>query len=382
MHVRRAMLILLAAALGCQDKKTDGPAGGGTSTPAYTTNTPPGPTTSPPGPPAEGRIDGKPFRPEAVTLEGNMLIFRAGKDADGDIQFELPVPEGEKLEGREWTFGGGKPDGPLVGIVAGKKDRRYVSPTDYDMTVRFTRHTRDAAEGSIDLLVKNPAGTSLKGSFTAEYQKSPAAPLGPEDAPYVHGRITLKGAKQSENLAAGLVGLRDDGTPFSNEAFFPVTLGETLFSTTRGLAPGQLSSLASNMAGLTYRHVRVPPGDYLLYVRRDNIMSGWKRLRLKAGDQETVDLAVDPATTGDVVVTLPAGAEASLALVPLNANLPDLGLGSEQYFNVATVKAGERKVTVSGIPAGKYRAVRGAEEAEIEVVAGKVTPVTLAPPKK
>jgi hypothetical protein len=382
MHVRRAMLILLAAALGCQDKKTDGPAGGGTSTPAPTTNTPPGPTSNPPGPPAEGRIDGKPFRPEVVTLEGNMLIFRAGKDFDADLQFELPVPEGQKLEGREWTFGGGKPEGPLVGIVAGKKDRKYISPTDYDMTVRFTRHTCDAAEGSIDLTVKNPAGTVLKGSFAAEYRKTPAAPLGPDDAPYVHGTIVLKGAKQTENLAAGVVGLRDDGTPYSNEAFFPVSLGETLFSTTPGLAPGQLSSLASNMAGLTYRHVRVPPGDYLVYVRRDNIMSAWKRLRIKAGDQETVDLTVDPATTGDVVVTLPAGAEGSLALVPLNANLPDLGLGSEQYFNVATVKAGEKKVTVSGIPAGKYRAVRGADEAEVEVVAEKSVNVMLAPAKK
>lgn len=382
MHVRRAMPILLAAALGCQEKKPEGTAGGGTSTPGVAATTSADPPSNPPGPPAEGRIDGKPFRPESVTLDGNVLIFRAGKDADGDIQFELPVPEGEKLEGREWVFGGGKPDGPLVGVAAGKKDRRYVSPTDYDMTVRFTRHTRDAAEGFIDLTVKNPAGTSLKGRFAAEYRKTPAAPLGPDDAPYVHGKISLKGAKNTENLAAGLVGLRDDGTPFSNEAFFPVTVGETLFSTTPGLAPGQLSSLASNMAGLTYRHVRVPPGDYLVYVRRDNIMSAWKRLRLKAGDQETVDLTVDPATTGDVVVTLPAGPEASLALVPLNANLPDLGLGSEQYFNVATVKAGEKKVTVSGIPAGRYRAVRGTDEAEVEVVTGKPVNVSLAPAKK
>jgi hypothetical protein len=269
-----------------------------------------------------------------------------------------------------------------VGIAVKKNDRKYVSPTDYDMTVRFTRHTRDAAEGLIDLTVKNPKGTALKGHFTAAYRKTPAAPLGPDDAPYVHGKIVLTGAKKTENLAAGLVGLRDDGTPFSNEAFFPVDVGETLFSSTPGLAPGQLSSIASNMAGLAYRHVRVPPGDYLVYVRRDLIMSAWKRLQLKAGDQQTIDLTIDPATTGEVVVTLPPAAESSLALVPLNANLPDLGVGSEQYFNVATVKAGERKVTVSGVPAGKYRAVRGTDGAEVEVIAGKSTPVTLAPPKK
>ena len=57
--------------------------------------------------------------------------------------------------------------------------------------------------------------------------------------------------------------------------------------------------------------------------------------------------------------------------------LPELGLGSEHYFNVATVKMGEKTVKVSGIPAGRYRAVRGADEAEVEVAAGKSVAVTL-----
>jgi hypothetical protein len=83
------------------------------------------------------------------------------------------------------------------------------------------------------------------------------------------------------------------------------------------------------------------------------------------------------------VITFPASpAEGSVALVPLNADLPDLGLGGEQYFNVATAKAGDKRVVVSGIPAGKYRAVRGTDEGVVEVVAGKSTPVTLAPAKK
>jgi len=105
-------------------------------------------------------------------------------------------------------------------------------------------------------------------------------------------------------------------------------------------------------------------------------------VRRKDGDRQTADLTIDPATTGEVVVTLPDSdakgpAETSLSLVPAKADLPELGLGSEHYFNVATVKMGEKTVKVSGVPAGKYRAVRGADEAEVEVVAGKSVAVTL-----
>ena len=112
--------------------------------------------------------------------------------------------------------------------------------------------------------------------------------------------------------------------------------------------PTQLSWLSSTGDGITYRHLNVPPGDYLVYVRRDTVMSAWKRLSLGAGDQKTLDLTIDPATTGEVVVTLPDSdakgpADTSLSLVPNKADLPELGLGSEHYFNVATVKMGGRR---------------------------------------
>jgi hypothetical protein len=377
MRVRWATLILLVTAVGCQDKKPGGPAGGET-TPAATAAM----TTDPGRPPVEGTVDGKPFRPDAVTLEGKVLIFRAGKAPEIDLQFELPGTEGEKLEGREWAFGG-KIEDPAVIIAIGDQKERAVLGPDYTMTLKVSRQTREAVEGTIDLTVKNPKGTALRGQFTAAYRKTPAAPLSPDDAPYVHGKIVLKGPKKLEQLAAGLVGVRDGGPPYSNEAGFPVDFTQPSYSTIPGAVPGQLSSLASGETGLAYRHVRVPPGDYLVYVRRNLLMSAWKRVKLKAGDQQTIDLTIDPAAAGEVVITLPASpAEGSVALVPLNADLPDLGLGGEQYFNVATAKAGDKRVVVSGIPAGKYRAVRGTDEGVVEVVAGKSTPVTLAPAKK
>ena len=99
-----------------------------------------------------------------------------------------------------------------------------------------------------------------------------------------------------------------------------------------------------------YRHLNMPPGDYLVYARRDTVMSAWKRVQVKAGELLALDLTIDPANTGEVVVTLPEAAQGPGGVVagpgPAKADLPDLGLGSSHYFSVATVKMGEKTVKV------------------------------------
>jgi hypothetical protein len=381
MRFRRAILFPLLLALGCQDKKPDGPPAADTA--AGATTAAPAPV-GPVAPPLDGSIEGKPFHPQVVSMDGWFVVFRQTEGAgETTIQFLLPAQEGANLGGREWTLGG-KIDDPVVVLTRpDRKDPTDVFGPDYTMTFRVTRQTRESVEGVIDLAVTKPAGTALKGAFKAAYHKSPTAPLGPDDAPYVQGKIVVKAAKKTEKLAAGYVGVGADGKPYFNEAGFPVDIGKVLSSNTEcPEKPSQVSWLSSTEDAITYRHLNVPPGDYLVYVRRDTIMSAWKRLSLKEGEQRTLDLTIDPATTGEVVVTLPDSdakgpGETSLSLVPNKADLPELGLGSEHYFNVATVKMGEKMVKVSGIPAGKYRAVRGADEAEVEVAAGKSVAVTL-----
>lgn len=391
MRFRPAMVMVLLA-LGCQDKKPAGPSTSTESPPTETTRvattTTAGPAPSNPGPPLEGSIEGKPFRPDNVSIEGGFFAFRQkGQATESTIQFMLPAQDGTSLAGQEWMFGGKVDDPVLVITRPDRADSTDVFGPDYTMTLRLTKHTRDSAEGVIDLTVKKPTGTFLKGAFKAIYRKGPTAPLGADDAPYVQGKIAVSGAKKTEKLAAGYFGTGADGKPYSNEVGFPLDIGKEL--STHAESPqnlSQVSWLASTENAITYRHLNVPPGDYLVYVRRDTVMSAWKRIKLKDGDQQTADFAIDPATTGEVVVTLPDSgakgpADTSLALVPLKADLPELGVGSEHYFNVATVKEGEKTVKVSGIPAGKYRAVRGTDEAEVEVVAGKSVAVTLTPKK-
>jgi hypothetical protein len=395
MHFRRATFIPLLLTIGCQEKKPDGPP----SPVASATHPRAEPSAvsaaSTPARPSAlgGTIAGRRFQPQEVSVEagkeGPTLMFN---QRDGDqltnLQVLLPVPGDEKMSGREWSFGG-KVDDPVITIsLAGQTMATSVFGPDYSMNLRLTNHTRDTVEGFIDLTVTKPADTRLKGDFRATYRKLPTLPLGPEDAPYVEGKIVVKGAKKVEKLGAGYVGVGIDGKPYSNESSYPVDIGEPLYvPVPNPEKASQLSWLASIGGGITYRHVTMPPGDYLVYVRRDAVMSAWKRVKLKDGDRETVDLTIDPAATGEVVVTLPDSAakdpgETSLSLVPAKADLPELGLGGEHYFNVATVKMGEKTVKVSGIPAGKYRAVWGTDEAEIEVLAGKAVAVTLVPAKK
>ncbi|HKA06781.1 MAG TPA: hypothetical protein VKD71_05950 [Gemmataceae bacterium] len=221
----------------------------------------------------------------------------------------------------------------------------------------------------------------------AATKKSPFDPLGPEDAPYIAGKITLKGSKTDEMLAAGFVGMGADGKPHSNSAGYPIRADVRGFVTSETFAP-QLTSLTNTeQAGVAYRHVKVPPGDYLVYVQRYDVMFAYKRAKLKEGDQLTIDLTIDLSTAGDLVVALPPAqpktpAGNTLSLIPFGADLPNLGPGSELYFRVTTVKPDETKVTVKGIPAGSYWAVFGSVRNEIQVVAGKSTEVKLSPDKK
>jgi hypothetical protein len=388
MRVRSTMLIPFLLATGCQDKK---PEQSGRAVEVVTTSAPAAseatragaaPTIVPAATPLSGSLSGKPFRPEKIGFDGiaagTIVTIAAGDDM---LQIFIPGPEGEKLEGKELSLGGKPEDAPITWLRLSKNEHEDIA--DYSMKLKINKQSRSALEGHLELTIKKPADTELRGNFTATYQRSPTAPLGPEDAPCVHGKITIKDVKPTEQLAAGFVGIAANGNPCSNEAGFPLDTMHDGYSRLDGNVAGQTSILANTAKVISYRHLNMPPGDYIVYVRRDGLMAAWKRIKLKEGELPALNLTIDPAATGEVVVTFPdAAAESSLALVPPKADLPDLGVGSEHYFKVATVKAGEKTIKVQGVPAGKYRAIRGTDEADVEVVAGKSVAVTLVPAKK
>jgi hypothetical protein len=390
-------LVAVACMVGCNDRKTDGPP------PSRSPDSPPtspgGPLTSPgkaggPATPAAGLIQGKPFTPDRVILEGRRLTFRKGKDffAEMEISFELPKDDRGKVEEREWKLGGEVAESPIIQVTTRVGDAlpktEFAFPQDYSMTLRLEKQAKQMVSGSIDLRVNKPANTHLSGTFTATVKKTVQDPLDADDAPYVQGKITLIGDWQLESLAAGFAGKGADGNVHSNSAGVAVKPGFGTFATSTTFDPQNSSLINDEKTGPAYRHVKMPPGEYVVYVTRNNVLVAWKNLEVKSGDQLTADLTIDLNEAGTLVATLPDeeanGKEvAPLSLTPESLQLPG-GLVQHYMCNAAEVKAGSKTVTVKGVPAGKYRVRRGKSEGEVEVVAGKETAVTLkiAEPKK
>src|SRR5262249_49794463 len=141
----------------------------------------------------------------------------------------------------------------------------------------------------------------------------------------------------------------------------------------------QLTSLFNDpTSGPGYKHVRMNPGEYVVLVRRGDVPADWKKVTLKVGGQASVDLTIDTAKMGDEELSVPDGegkAAGSHDLVPAEFDASDAWF--QNAFQAARLKGGEKTVMLQGVPAGKYRAVLGKTEAEVEVTAGKTTNVAL-----
>ena len=204
------------------------------------------------------------------------------------------------------------------------------------------------------------------------------------DAPSVRGKILIVGQWKDESLRAGFVGKGKDGKSYSNgcqHTFSSPGAGEWVKSET--FLP-QLTSLSNHATeGLGFKHVKMAPGDYVVYVRRGKVPAAWKKVTVKEGDQLTADLTIDPAKTGSVVVTLPdEEANAQLSLISSSLYLIPTEIDSSERwardaFEADYVEVGNKTAARKGVPAGKYLALRGKSEAEVEVAAGKESAVTL-----
>jgi hypothetical protein len=386
--MRSCFLVPLLLIVGCQVKKDETPL------PTTKTTSPAKEETAPTTPKdLSGSIMGKDFKPDNVIYEGRKLSFRQGKDffADMEISFDIPEKDAEKLEGKELKYAGDNFDNPTLHVAAKlKKDdfpkTEFVFPKEYTMTLKITKRTSQTLEGTMDLKISKPQNTHLAGPFVAKVEKAANEAPDEADAPYVTGKVTFVGKWEKESLQAGFVGKGKDGKHYSNMAGTNVTPNGKEWVTSTTFKP-QITSMFNSKESPGFKHVKMAPGDYIVYVKRSGVAAAWKKATVKEKDQLTVDLTIDPTKTGSVVVTL-SDAEAkdsfedNLALIPGEFDKKDIWLRNE--FRAADVKKDTKTVTIKGVPAGKYTVLRGQSEAEVEVIAGKETAVTLnrAEPKK
>jgi hypothetical protein len=380
-----ATLLLTLLALGGCDPKKDPPPGG--TTPGPTGVPDPalgGRIAAPPtAGPVQGTIGGQPFTPDHITIEGRSLAFSKGKGFFPDMQIKFDLPDGP-LQGKQWSFGGNQAANPPVTVAAKRPGsdlpRDEVNfGADYAMNLKVTRQTAREVSGAIELRASKPANTMLRGTFTAIRKKTHEDQLDADDAPYIQGRITFTGDWTEAKLAAGFVGKTAAGKSVSNMAGTAVKKAEGGWASSLTFEPQVTTFFATPQAGPGYRHTKLAPGEYVVFVKRNDVPAAWKKVTLADGGQETTDLVIDPAKVGEVVVTVPnveSGEMAGfLSLVPAGLDASDSWVQSS--FRAAKVTKGETMVTVKDLPAGKYRAVCGKSSVDVEVTAGKSVKVTL-----
>jgi hypothetical protein len=347
-----------------------------------------------------GMIKGVAFQPDSVSIQERTLSFRQGKEffADMEISFNVPTQAGDIREGGVWSFGGPKFRGtdPFLGISVkrggGLPNRESATPQDYSMTLTISKTNPKVIEGTIDLKVKRPENTHLVGKFTVTLKKTGKEPPDAEDAPFVQGKIVMKGNWKEEEVRAGFTGKGADGKSYSNFCGSPVTQAGGEFVSSLSHEPQITSLLNDAKDGPRFVHTRMQPGEYLIYVRRGGVLAAWKNITVQAGDEQTLDFTIDLANTGSLVVTLPdeevevilnedknllAGFSTlkTMQLIPDGVSSP--GNYSAFVFDAGEAKKGEKTFTVKNVPAGKYKAIFRKNEAIVEVIAGSKSAVTL-----
>ncbi|MFM7865953.1 MAG: hypothetical protein ACKPHU_17205, partial [Planctomycetaceae bacterium] len=218
------------------------------------------------------------------------------------------------------------------------------------------------------------------GRFTAAVSKSATAALGPEDAPYVQGRIDVPLTDEPTAISSVMLGKGADGKDLSNSAGGSYVSGDSGWVSSETFKPQITSIIADEQNGLQYRHVKLQPGEYLVGFEREDILVAWKLVTINAQDQQTIDLRLDPAMCGSLVVTLPETTDATpedvrFRVIP--AALMESKLGTSRLSRPLSFEEGQKTLTITLLPAGRYLLKSDDKTAEVEIEPGQESSVTL-----
>jgi hypothetical protein len=332
--------------------------------------------------PVAGRLGGQPFKIDRAELKNNgVLSLSEGTEflPDAEVSVFLFLPKGESAAGKTFAITPeAGPNSPHV-HARGRSGPGGVPDVQmfmngYAMKLELDQEKEGKLSGKIYLCLPDKHKSQIAGSFLAELEPDYTKPPAPADAPYIVGKITLKG-QQEYNLVAGFVGATADGSPASNLAGTPVKPGTPTQVTCTTFKP-QLTTLVNDeQAGCSCRHVKMKPGTYLVYVRSGDRYLDWHWVEVKDGAQRTLEFTIDTATTGSLEVTLPAQVTGKLDLVPLDGEgkLPDLKTAVTWLSGLVKtdVPVKDGKVLLDGLRPGRYRVQLGKAHQDVTVKAGE-----------
>jgi hypothetical protein len=346
--------------------------------------------------PVTGSLAGAPFTPE-VQVEGEVLRFRTLKNGLPDRQVELRLSDpGKTLEGTKLTVRPDQPVGPDVPHVsvtkpgATEKDPPVFATFDrgYALMLEVGKRDKGKVPGKVYLSLPGDAKDYLFGSFAADRVRSPDEPPGPDDAPFVQGKVTVTGAAEpyvsvgyvrvepyepTAPPVLDLIGtpLKPGGFPVRSESYRPrVGL----------LVPG-----AKEKDPARYEFTNLDPGRYWVFATLQGGPAAWKWLTVPADGKLTADFTIDPKAFGGLDVAVPGGVQ-RVAVVPAVEGGKPWTAGQAQNAGSITGLQAEpkpdaakkdEKVTFPRLAPGKYEVFGDDLTATVEVKAGQTAKVEL-----
>jgi hypothetical protein len=217
----------------------------------------------------------------------------------------------------------------------------------------------------------------LAGTFEAAYRRHPAEQPGPEDVPFVNGKVTVRGATPGIALVTGYANPK--------ATMFPVVVIDVPLGNPnspwaqRDYDKPRVTSLIAGDGKETpsrYEHSKLTPGRYLAFATlKGGGPVAWKWVEVGPTSTITADLVVDATQVGGLEVTAPLGALDKVQLAP--ADDPDRPPLDESLFIGLAWQLGlekpivARKALFKGLGPGRYE-VRAAKQIRVvEIVAGK-----------
>lgn len=352
----------------------------------------PSPDASPsdsPEVPVSGTLFGREFKPDQVELERNgVLTFKEGEDfiPEAQVKLFLFLDEGESFVEKEWNV---SPDGPGIrnphvhvhAKPADSDDRKTeIYMRGYRLQLEFEKAPAFQLAGRIRLTL--PDDGEISGTFQVEEPDDPSQPPGDRHKPFIHGRIVFE-PKVEDWLTAGYTGLTKDGERQGNMAgtkVGPEKHGGWAESTT--FEP-RITRLDISELPFKYRHVRVEPGTYLVYVKRGEtyVAGRWVDVEPESGLELAFEL--QPEAGGSLEVAVPAeGPKASVSLLPLDGwgellgGMDDSQARSLAYAVDLKGDVANGQARFDALHPGHYRVFFAKESRDVRIVKGETASVT------
>lgn len=346
--------------------------------------------------PVSGRIAGKPFAPDRIELDGNVLTFRQGPSLSPDTQLmivmQANVPPDADFRGVTRADQKKSEAIPLLffSTKTGSELKNEDVTEGYALTLELGKPEKGRVNGTIHLSLPGAAKSVIAGTFSAMHDRSATDAPGEGDKPFITGAITHTGAPGA-SLIVGYVRLPAEGQEQIYDTVQTTIQPDPIGAVRAANYKPRTASIRPNGEGkgIEYDLTKLPPGKYLIAARLDGGIPVWQVREVKADSALTVPLTLPTGAAGSVDVQVPGLPEGSLFQVQVLPVEVGFDEPTGQYEAHAGLILGtwanleKGKATIKQLPAGDYAvSARTAEVryvGKVKVIAGDSAKVELKP---